>query len=138
MAELDMDFAQSKRKQMQMMRDQGYKHREIAEKFGVSRQYVAQVCGVCDPAYYVPVDERCIYPNLRIWMNENKVSRKELLRRMGLTGNPGNYERLASYLRGDAHPRKQYIDRMLAATGMTYEKLFYTGINDDRRAEDGK
>lgn len=137
MAELDMDFAQSKRKQMQMMRDQGYKHREIAEKFGVSRQYVAQVCGVCDPAYYVPVDERCIYPNLRIWMNENKVSRKKLLLRMGLTESPKNYDRLTSYLRGDAHPRKQYIDRMLAATGMTYEKLFYTGINDDRRAEDG-
>jgi transcriptional regulator with XRE-family HTH domain len=130
MGELDMPFVPSKRKQMQMLRDQGMKHREIAERFGVSRAYVAAVCGKCDPAYFVPVDDGCIYPNLRDWMNKNKVSRKEFMRRMGITGHTTNYERFTAYMRGDAQPRKPYIDKMLAVTGMTYEELFYTEVDD--------
>ena len=122
----DMPFAPSKRKQMQMLRDQGLKHKEIAEKFGVSRQYAAMVCGRCDPKYFIPIGEDCIYPNLRKWMNENKVSRKEFLRRMGLTPHNSNYERFSSYITGNNHARKPYIDKMLEVTGMTYETLFYT------------
>lgn len=133
MAEWDKPFEPSKRKQMLMLREQGYKQREIAEKLGVSNQYVSMVCGKSDPAHFQYVNDSCIYPNLRDWMNENKISRKEFLRRMGLTGNPGNYERLASYMRGDAYPRKQYIDKMLAATGLKYEKLFYTEGNDGKK-----
>lgn len=34
----------NKKKRMQELRDQGLKHKEIAEKFGVSRQYAAIVC----------------------------------------------------------------------------------------------
>jgi hypothetical protein len=33
-------------------------------------------------------------------------------------------------MRGDAQPRKPYIDKMLAVTGMTYEELFYTEVDD--------
>lgn len=127
----EFNFPPSKRKQMQILRDQGLKHREIAEQFGVSRQYVAMVCGKCDPAYYIPVGDSCVYPNLRAWMNENKVSRNEFVRRMGLTTNQRNIERFGAYLRGEAHPRKQYIDKMLAVTDITYEELFYQEGNDD-------
>lgn len=127
----EFNFPPSKRKQMQILRDQGLKHREIAEQFGVSRQYVAMVCGKCDPAYYVPVGDSCVYPKLRAWMNENKVSRNEFVRRMGLTTNPRNIERFGAYLRGEANPRKQYIDKMLAVTDITYEEMFYQEGNDD-------
>ena len=126
MTNWDMPFEPSKRKQMQMLRDQGLKYKEIAEKFGVSNQYVSMVCGKCSPAYFQHIDDSCIYPNLRKWMNEKKVSRREFLRRMGLAPYTGNYERFASYLRGESCPRKQYIDKMLEVTGMTYETLFYT------------
>lgn len=116
----------SKRKQMQALRAQGLKYKEIGERLGVSAQYVAVVCGKGDQAYYRPVGDECVYPNLRKWMNKNKVSRREFLRRMGLTAHTGNYERLTSYLRGETEPRKAYIDKMLEVTGLTYEELFYT------------
>ena len=126
MSDANMPFAPSKRKQMQMLRDQGLRYKDIAEKFGCSKQYVAQVCGKHDPAHFLPIGDECIYPNLRKWMNENKVSRKEFLRRMGLTPHSTNYERFNSYITGNCHARKPYIDKMLEVTGFTYEELFYT------------
>jgi len=114
----------TKKEQMMLMREHGMKHREIAEVFGVSRQHVASVCGKCDPAYFIPVGDECVYPNLRKWMNKNKVSRQEFLRRMGLAPHTKNHERLSSYISGKSNPRKSYIDNMLKVTGMTYEALF--------------
>ena len=125
MTEWNMPFEPSKRKKMQLLREQGLTHRQIAEQFGVSKQYVAAVCAYYDPTHFRYIDEHCVYPNLRKWMNEHKVSRNELIRRMGLTANPKNSNRLSFYMRGENDPRKDYIDRMLKATGMTYEKLFY-------------
>ena len=113
-----------KKQQMRLLREQGLKHREIAEVFGVSRQYVADVCGKCDPAHFIPIGEDCIYPNLRKWMNENKIPRKEFVKRMGLTHNSSNIERLGKCIRGEYQPPKPYIDKMLEVTGMTYETLF--------------
>ena len=123
-------FPPSKRKQMQMLRDQGLKHREIAERFGCSRQYVAKVCSKCDSAYFIPVGDECIYPNLKKWMNDNKVTRKEFLWRMGITEGAENYARFSKIIRGQQYPNKRYIDKMLEATGMTYETLFYTEAED--------
>lgn len=114
----------TKKEQMMAMREQGLKHREIAAAFGVSRQYVAFVCGKCDPAYFVPIGDECVYPNLRKWMNKNKVSRSEFLRRMGITTGADNQERLNKTIRGEFQPRKKYIDKMLQVTGLKYETLF--------------
>lgn len=125
MSEWNMPFEPSKRKQMQMLRDEGLKCREIAERFGVTPQYVSQVCADYNPARFRYVDEYCVYPNLKKWMNDNKISRNELLRRMGVTVHSNNSGRLSTYMRGQCDPRKDFIDRMLKATGMTYEKLFY-------------
>ena len=119
----------NKKEQMKLLRDQGLKHREIAEIFGVSRQYVADVCGKCDPAYFTPVGSECVYPNLRKWMNENKVSRREFLKRMGLTPHTSNHVRFSNCIRGEYQPYKPYIDKMLKVTGMTYEMLF-AGVED--------
>lgn len=130
MSDTYMPFTPSKRKQMQMLRDQGLKHKEIAEKFGCSRQYVAMVCGKCDPYHHVYIGEECVYPNLRKWMNENKVSRKEFVRRMGYSPGGRNLESFRLCIRGDAQPRKPYIDKMLEVTGMTYETMFCTEVED--------
>lgn len=114
----------NKKEQMKLMREHGLKHREIAEVFGVSRQYAADVCGKSDPAYFIPIGDDCIYPNLRKWMNKNKISRKEFLRRMGLSEHSANTGRFGRFIKGEQHPRKPYIDKMLKVTGMTYEMLF--------------
>lgn len=130
MSELNVIFPPSKRKQMQMLRDQGLRYREIAEQFGCTIQYVAIVCGKSNPSHFVPVGSSCAYPNLREWMNKNKVSRNEFIRRMGLTIAPNNLDRFGAYIRGEAYPRKNYIDKMLEVTGLTYEELFKTEDED--------
>lgn len=109
-------------------RDAGMTYKQIAEKHGVSTQYVAQVVGKYNPSYFKVITETgCVYVNLRKWMNENKVSKSELLRRMYIEPHPENLERLRNVMRGVSNPRKDYIDRMIEATGMTYKKLFKEG-----------
>lgn len=119
------------KEQMIRLRDQGLKHADIARICGVSRQYVAVVCGKTNYVHFTPISANgCVYPNLRKWLNENKVSKAEFLRRMGFTLHDHNYDKLASYLSGECNPRKPYIDRMLRVTGMNYETLFYTEAED--------
>lgn len=114
-------------KQMVMDREAGMKIKDIAAKHGVSFQRVQSVVGRYSPTHFQYVETSgCIYPNLRRWMNDNKVSRSELLRRMGFEAYPENSRRLLAFMTGKYTVRKPYIDRLLRATGMTYETLFYT------------
>lgn len=107
-------------------RDNGLTHSQIAKKYGISRQRVAQVCGKYTPTSFIAItEEQCVYPKWRAWMNDNKVSRAELIRRMGNVASEKSFERLSSYMRGVNHPTKATIDKLLAATGLTYEELFW-------------
>lgn len=105
-------------------RDQGLTYAQVAEKLGVSKQRVAQLLGQQDTRRYQPIKETCIYPNLRAWMNDNKVSRSEFLRRMGLTTQNTNAVVFNHILRGEQDPRKSFIDKMIEVTGLPYETLF--------------
>lgn len=106
-------------------RNKGKTYQEIAEQYGVSYQTVAAAIGRRSPGHFrVYTKKNVIYPNLRNWLNDNKVCRNEMLRRMGLTQSGKSVDRLNCYFRGDAYPNKQNIDKMLAVTGMTYEELF--------------
>lgn len=106
-------------------REQGMTYAQIAEKYGVSKQTVGQVCGKAQPYMFRAVTENCVYPNLRRWMNDNKVSIKELLRMMGKTPYVNTCKNMSGYLRGENDPPKVIIDDMLKATGLTYEEMFY-------------
>lgn len=111
--------------QMVEDRDAGMTYKQIAEKHGVSHQYVSQVVSTYNPKNFRFITPTgCIYPNLRKWMNDNQVGTSELLRRMYLEPLQGNVERLRAVMQGHRNPRKDYIDRMIEATGMKYEKLF--------------
>lgn len=110
--------------QMVKDREAGMTYQQIADKHGVSHQYVGMVVGKYDPKHFRFVTkEGCIYPNLREWMNENKISASELVRRLHLEPVPENIRRLQRVMRGE-NARKDYIDRLIEATGMRYEKLF--------------
>lgn len=72
-----------------------------------------------------------MYPFLRKWLNENKVSVSEFTRRMGLAGSAHSHNVYANYFKGKQYPSKQVIDRMLEVTGLTYELLFYREDDDN-------
>lgn len=116
-----------KKQQMMADRDSGMTYQQIADKYGVSKQYVGIVCGKANTkAFQVIKEDGCIYPNLRNWMNKNKVSRGELIRMMGATYAHQTFTmKLSGYMRGESEPKKGYIDNLLRVTGMTYEELFY-------------
>lgn len=108
------------------LRDQGMTYAEIAKICGVSYQAVAMCIGKWSPGHFKPLTkEAVVYPNLRLWMNENEITRNEFIRRMNLAISGGNSERFSSYFKGKCDPPKKTIDKMLQVTGMTYEELFY-------------
>jgi transcriptional regulator with XRE-family HTH domain len=57
-------------------------------------------------------------------MNRNHISRRELIIRMGMEYHAEIANRVSGWLKGKSNPSKLMIDRMLKATGMTYEELF--------------
>ena len=108
-------------------RKKGLSYQEIADKYGVTRQNVGLACSVCQPFKFVRVSEKgCIYPNFRKWMNENQITPKELLHRMGLVYHSANLQRLRKYLTGSEGTPKRVIDKFIKITGLSYETLFET------------
>ena len=107
------------------LREQGLTYREIAEHLGISHQAVAATLSGCDPRKFHLISEsQCAYPGLRNWMNDNKVTNAELVRRCGLTPCSNSFERMRGYLCRRAEPRKRTIDKILSVTGLTYEEAF--------------
>lgn len=111
-------------------REKGLTHQQIADKYGVSKQCVAQACGR-QKTYYYRYNVTCVYPVLCRWLNDNKISTRELLNRMGLTSYAKNYDSIRAKLRGDKELKKSDIDKLIEITGMTYEELF-------REVDDGE
>lgn len=104
-------------------REKGLTYQQIAEKHGVSKQCVAQVCGKQSP-WKFRYNNTCIYLGLRRWMNENKITVSELVRRMGHVVHTTNHARIRDICLGRTELRKCEIDKLIEITGMTYEELF--------------
>ena len=118
-------------------RDKGLSYNEIAEKYKVSKQAVAQACGRHQPARFTPVNEKnCPYVGLREWINSNKVTLKELTRRLDIEAFPVNTARVRNFISGTKNPRKPFIDKLISVTGLSYERLFETGTNHYRSTAD--
>lgn len=106
-------------------RSKGMKYREIAKLYGVSFQAVAQACAKYGPEHFVPfTEEKLVYANWRNWMNENKITMREFMRRLGLSSTGNSLDAVRGYMRGDHYPAKQTIDKILEVTGLTYEQLW--------------
>ena len=116
-------------------RAKGLTYKQIAEKYGVSKQNVAQCCCQDNAKHFrVWTAETCVYPNVRKWLNDNKITKAELIRRMGVRVHSNPVAVIGGYLRGYSYPPKQTIDKLLSVTGLTYEKFFKT----DKREGDKK
>ena len=112
------------------LREQGFSYTEIARQLGISKQAVQQGLAEQDMRYFQFVTEKgCIYPNIRKWMNDNRVSVSEIARRMGLLPHSCTSARIRSYLTGRVSPNKPTIDKILSITNLTYEQAFYREEN---------
>ena len=112
------------------LRDQGLTYKEIAEIMGVTKQCIAMMCGKENPSHFRMFSDSLAYPNLRKWLNTNKVSMAEFVRRCGYVPYGSQQAQFRSWMYGRNDPSKRIIDACLKATGMTYEELFYREVQE--------
>lgn len=113
-------------------RQKGKTLQQISEEQGVSKQAVSQMIYRHAPnAFKSYTEDKCVYPNWRKWLNDNKVSRKEFAAMMGLAPCARNITRLSAYMLGKTYPQKETIDMLLRTTGLTYEEFFQRDSGDD-------
>ena len=119
----------SRDEEMVRMRNAGASYAEIANRYGISKQRVYQIVGREHKAKFRPLTEaRCVYPVLRKWMNDNRISKAELCRRMYGNNSGTNSTNLCEILCGrQKGVTKSTIDKLIKATGLKYEELFYEG-----------
>ena len=97
------------------MRAEGYAAKEIAAEYRCSLQTVLRRAPYYPYARAVPV----IYPALDRWMKDNRLSIAAFARIVGIPA-----QTLRSNLVGEHTIVKTTIDKILAATGLTYEEAF--------------
>ena len=100
------------------MRLDGYTFQDIADKFGVSKQYIHSLFGGRVSETLV---NGCRYPNITGWMANNNMDvcgMRHLLNDM-------DYRGFRSRLFGKTEFRLSEIKKILHITGMTFEKAFF-------------
>lgn len=107
------------------MRLDGVPIRKIAEKYGVSYQYIHQLFPGIRKDYREKY-KSCIYPNIVKFLHENSMSLNELAKRCNLSG-----VGLQDFLSGRNGGSKKTVDKILKATGMTYEEAFAEDAQDE-------
>ena len=116
--------------QAEEMRKQGMTYREIGECFGVTYEGIRLVLAHMEPQerYFRAVTEkRCIYPGIREWMNQEKISPRRLAAMMGYSTYTGVVRSLGDRLSGRAEIRIGDIRNILRISGMTFEEAFGDG-----------
>ena len=99
------------------LREKGMTYEEIGELFGVSKQCVYETIHRGTDNFHKASVLKVKYVGLRNWMLDNRVNIGELEKRVG-------GQRLHTALKVNGNPRKDTIDKILAATGLTYEECF--------------
>lgn len=109
------------------LRAQGLTYKEIAERCGCSTQNVQQTLSRSDKKYFHPFNEKqVVYDGLRQWLNRNKMTIAELIRRKYGYRNGGNsHYYMTDRLSGKVKMNMDYIEFFLKLTGKTYEELFH-------------
>ncbi len=100
------------------MRLNGASLQEIANHFGVSRQYVHQTIPHLkreEIGYY----SKIIYPAIRKWMTENDCTYRQFAAKANVTQSS-----IQTALKGKNEPGKRIIDAILRVTNLSYEEAF--------------
>lgn len=113
----------------ELLRLDGRSPKEIAEILGVPvveitthkvRKYKKSIIGV----------EMAVFPELDTYMHRHGITRMAFSELCGI-----NYNTMLDILVGDFPPSKLNIDKILAATGLTYEAAFREVKNVDRETK---
>lgn len=108
------------------LKRRGYTDKELAKLYDLSPARISTLCGgMSNDArgrFQSRVYDECIYPNLKNYLIKNKVSLTALANMM--YDNSYNMITLKNLLRGNGIWKKPTIDRLLKATGLTYEVAF--------------
>lgn len=123
-----MSINKEREAQMIKMKQNGATYRELATTFGISRQRVFSIIGGQFQNHFKEITaDECVYPKLRQWLNENRITRAELCRMLAGNTHPRSYSSVLDFCRGNtSRITKQVIDRYLLVTKLTYEELFAT------------
>ena len=108
-------------------RDAGMTYQKMSEKHGVSKQSIHQAmkaCGYLGFEFRPFTKKQCIYHDLRLWLNINKVPVGRLVVLMGDLALEENVGKMRDVLSGIRIPNKKVIDKLIAVAGMPYEQLF--------------
>ena len=101
------------------MRKSGMTYAAIGAALGVAKQTVYVACKGNNELRRAPLYDRIIYAGLKRYMDENKIAVKELAEKTGIAN-----QNVFQILTGKNDPCKRSIDRILRATGLTYEEAF--------------
>lgn len=104
--------------EIKQMRADGRTFQEIADAYGVSRQYIQQLC----KAKEWHSNEKIVYTNLREYMQVNRISYRDLGISLGYpeTSASTNAENL---LYGKTEMTVNAIQKLKELTGLSYEKI---------------
>ena len=108
------------------MRLDGFTYQEIAEKYGVSRQYINQMLQNVISEKRNKALNKIVYPNIANWLKDNERSISEFAIRVGI-------KRSALYnkLYGRNKFNSDEIKRILDVTGMKFEECFKMKERED-------
>ena len=106
--------------------EEGYTLQELGKEFGVSDERIRQVIGGSTNLRNrtLKSHQYSIYPNIDKWMHDHNMTYLRFAIEMGFGGNTETAKRLANCLSGRNEFNKTAIDRLLKATGFTYEEAF--------------
>lgn len=109
------------------MRINGCTFQEIADKYGVSKQYVQQsitnIARTKRGARTTSID-MCVYSNLKMWMEENGIHLCTLNKILGKSSSGAG--RIGEKLRGESDFKISEIKAILKESGKTFEYMFST------------
>ena len=110
------------------LRHDGMTLEEIGNVYGISRERVRQIMEEVTHGYDRKMRcsymQKCIYPGIKKWLLDNRITASELNKKCGLCEKPTlMYNRIM----GVTEFKISEIQKILAYTGMTFEEAFGGG-----------
>lgn len=113
------------------MRLEGATLQSIADKFDVSLERVRQIIPPIEGRSWnlYGIQDKCVYPGIAQWLLDNHYTYTKLAE---LAGVP--MATVSRWMNGVHKPNKSAIDKILKATGLTYEQAF--GKEEDSQPDE--